>query len=207
MKRNLKSSLDSKPAHRSSEFGIWNAEFSMKNIPHSALRTPNCARFAWVVACCLLLVASVTGCESLQRKLTRKKKVQPPPAPVTLFQDYSAAITPLDRYQKHYAIFDYWNAGLLAALEARPLNPKRVMLASTEALGELETMKTLLTESAAARLDSLVKEQTKIHHEAVSPGLDAYGAATVARRLEAQTRSIHRDFFWRKVQDELKPKE
>ena len=183
-----------------------NGEFGMKKIPHSEFRTPNYARFAWVVACCLLLVASITGCESLQRKLTRKKKAQPPPAPVTVFQDYSAAMTPLDRYQKHYAIFDYWNAGLLAALEARPLNPKRVTLASTEALGELETMKTLLTEAAAARLDLLVKEQAEIHREAIGPGLDAR-SATVARRLEAHIRSIHRDFFWRKIQDELKPKE
>src|SRR3989338_3549725 len=131
-----------------------NGEFGMKKIPHSALHTPHCAVSVWIVACCLSLVAALTGCESLQRKLTRKKKPQPPPAPVTVFQDYSAAMTPLDRYQKHYAIFDYWNAGLLAALEARPLNPKRVTLASTAALGELETMRTLLTESAAARLDS-----------------------------------------------------
>lgn len=179
----------------------------MENIPNSSLRTPNFAMSTWLVACCLLLVAALTGCESLQRKLTRKKKTQPPPAPVTVFQDYSAAMTPLARYQKHYAIFDYWNAGLLAALEARPLNPKRVTLASTEALGELETMNTLLTEAAAARLDPLVKEQTKIHREVLSPGLDAYRSATVARRLEAHTRSIHRDFFWRKIQDELKPKE
>src|SRR3989338_7207611 len=202
MKPNSRNLLDSKM-----QFGMRNWEFGMENTPNSEFRTPNCARFAWVVACCLLLVAALSGCESLQRKLTRKKKTQPPPAPVTVFQDYSAAMTPLERYQKHYAIFDYWNAGLLVALEARPLNPKRVTLASTEALGELETMRTLLTEAAAARLDPLVKEQTKIHHEAVSPGLDDYGAATVARRLEAQTRSIHRDFFWRKVQDELKPKE
>src|SRR3989338_8822774 len=152
---------------------------------HSTQRTAHSTAWIFLIAVCCLLSAGITGCESLQRKLTRKKKVQPPPAPVTIFQDYSAAMTPLDRYRKHYAIFDYWNAGLLAALEARPLNPKRVKLASTEALGELETMKTLLTEAAAARLDPLVKEQAKIHREAISPGLDAYRSATVARRLEA----------------------
>ena len=184
-----------------------NGEFGMKNIPNSEFRTPNFAVSTWVVACCLSLIAGVTGCESLQRKLTRKKKSQPPPAPVTIFQDYSAAMTPLDRYQKHYAIFDYWNAGLLAALEARPVNPKRVTLASTEAMGELETMKSLLTDAAAARLDPLVKEQAKIHHEVTGPGFDASRSATVVHRLDAQTRSIHRDFFWRKIQDELKPKE
>jgi len=179
----------------------------MKNIPHSALRTPNFAISTLLVACCLSLVASLTGCESLQRKLTRKKKPQPPPTPVTIFQDYSAAMTPLDRYRKHYAIFDYWNAGLLAALEARPLNPKRIKLASTEALGELETMKSLLADEAAARLEPLVKEQTEIHRVLLSSGFDASRSAVVNRRLEAQTRSIHREFFWRKVQDQLKTSE
>jgi hypothetical protein len=139
--------------------------------------------------------------------LTRKKKPQLPPAPVTIFQDYSAAMTPLDRYQKHYAIFDYWNAGLLAALDARPINPKRIKLASAEALGELETMKGLLTEAAAAGLEPLVKEQAEINRAVLSPGFDAYRSDVVKRRLEAQTRAIHREFFWRKIQDQLKERE
>ncbi|MBI4003571.1 MAG: hypothetical protein HY353_00965 [Candidatus Omnitrophica bacterium] len=152
----------------------------------------------------MVLVASIMGCESLQRKLTRKKKPQPPPAPVTVFQDYSAAMTPIDRYRKHYAIFDYWNAGLQDALEARMPNPKRVRLTSTEALGELETMKGLLNEAAATRLDPLLKEQAEIHRVVSSPGFDAARSDLIKRRLEAQTRTIHREFFWRKIQDQLK---
>ena len=160
-----------------------------------------------LVACCLSLVATLAGCESLQRKLTRKKKLQPPPTPITIFQDYSAAMTPLDRYRKHYAIFDYWNAGLLDALEARAPNPKRIKLTSTEALGELETMKGLLVEEAAARLDPLLKEQADIHRELLSSGFDASRSDVIKRRLESQTRAIHRDFFWRRVQDQLKTPE
>ena len=155
------------------------------------------------MAVCCLLSAGVTGCESLQRKLTRKKKPQPPPTPVTVFQDYSAAMTPLDRYRKHYAIFDYWHSGLQSALEARTPNPKRVKLTSTEALGELETMKGLLNEAAAVRLEPLLKEQAEIHRIVSSPSFDAARSDLIKRRLEAQTRAIHREFFWRKVQDQL----
>jgi hypothetical protein len=151
-----------------------------------------------------VLSAGVTGCEGLQRKFTRKKKPQPPPAPVTVFQDYSAAMTPLERYRKHYAIFDYWHSSLQSALEARMPNPKRVKLASTEALGELETMKGLLNEAAAARLEPLLKEQAEIHRLVSHPGFDAARADLIKRRLEAQTRAIHRHFFWRNVQDQLK---
>ena len=160
-----------------------------------------------LVACCLSLVAALSGCESLQRKLTRKKKPQPPPTPITIFQDYSAAMTPLDRYRKHYAIFDYWNAGLLDALQARVPNPKRIKLASTEALGELETMKGLLLDEVAARLDPLLKAQAEIHRELLNSGFEVSRSDAIKRRLESQTRAIHREFFWRKVQDQLKPPE
>jgi len=123
---------------------------------------------------------------------------------VTVFQDYSAAMTPLDRYRKHYAIFDYWASGLQDALESRTPNPKRITLASTEALGELEAMKGLLTDEAAARLDPLLKEQTEIHRVVSSVGFDAVRSDFIKRQLESQMRAIHRDFFWRKVQDQLK---
>jgi hypothetical protein len=113
-------------------------------------------------------------------------------------------MTPLDRYRKHYAIFDYWSDALLAALEVRTPNPKRIKLAATEALGELETMKGLLNDEVAARLDPLLKEQAKIHSVLLSPGFDASRAEAIKRRLESQTRSIHREFYWRKVQDQLK---
>ena len=90
-----------------------------------------------MVACCLSLVAAV-GCESLQRKFTRQPThAAPPPNPIINFQDYSRAMTPLERYQKHYLIFGYWNDTLLAGLQERSLNPKRVLRASEESLHEL----------------------------------------------------------------------
>jgi len=49
------------PSHRSPELGIRNVEFGMKNIPNFGLRTPNSAVSAWLVACCLSLVAA-GGC-------------------------------------------------------------------------------------------------------------------------------------------------
>ena len=157
-----------------------------------------------LVACCLSLVAGLAGCESLQRKLTRKGKPKPPPTPVTVFQDYSAAMTPLDRYRKHYAIFDYWNSGLQDALESKTPNPKRITLTSTEALGELEEMKRLLSDEAAARFDAVLKEQTAIHRAVSGAGFDPMRSDLIKRRLESHTRAIHRDFFWRKVEDQLK---
>lgn len=159
-----------------------------------------------LTAVCCLLSAVLVGCESLQRKLTRKPKTPaPPPTPIITFQDYTQAMTPLDRYRKHYLIFDYWNSELMDALKERAPNPKRLTRTSTEALGELGALKDLLREDAAARLGQLIEERSKMQEQLQSPALNISQAAILSRALEAQSRMVHRDFFWRDVQDQLKP--
>ena len=114
-------------------------------------------------------------------------------------------MTPLDRYRKHYMVFDYWNDELMEALQSPPQNPKRFRRASTEALAELETMKDLVVDEMAARLTPLIEERAAIDHELQGGGFSASQAPTLVRRLESQTRELQRGFFWRDVEDRLKP--
>lgn len=158
-----------------------------------------------LTAACLLLAGLSTGCESLQRKFTRKsKQAKAPPTPIISFQDYTRTMTPLDRYRKHYMLFDYWNDNLIRSLQDSSPNPKRFKLASQEALGELETLKGLLTDEPSARLDSLIQERTRLHQRLQRGSFSAAEASSVCRLLEAQTRQVQREFFWRDVQDHLK---
>ena len=153
---------------------------------------------------CLLLTA-VTGCESLERKLTRKPKHPPArPSPIINFEDYTATRTPLDRYRKHYLIFDYWNSQLLEELQSRTPNPKRLTRASTEALGELETLQQLMTEAMAARLSPVIASRRAIEGELRRGSVDALNANWLWRELEIQSRQIRRDFFWRNVEEHLR---
>lgn len=153
-----------------------------------------------------LLMSSLTGCESLQRKLTRKsKQPQARPNPIIQFQDYSRAMTPLDRYRKHYMIFDYWNSDLLESLQRPPLNPKRYRRASSDALGELQALQGLLTEELAERLAPLIEERTKLDSRLQRGGVSDSQVLLLQRDLEAQTRRFQREFFWRKMEDHLKP--
>jgi len=155
-------------------------------------------------AFCLLL-AVTTGCESFQRKFTRKPKHPPPlPSPIITFQDYTRAMTPLDRYRKHYLIFDYWNDELLDALTGNTPNLKRLKRASTEALGELETMRELVADDRAASLEPLIEERAKIDRQLQHGTLSLSQTSAVSRVLEAQTRQIQREFFWRDIEDHLK---
>lgn len=153
----------------------------------------------------LLLAMSVSGCESLQRKLTRRsKQPKPAPTPIINFQDYSKAFTPLDRYRKHYLIFDYWQEDLLEALGRQPLNPKRVRIASTESLAELGALQQLLVEDAAAPLAALLEERAGFDRQLQAGLLNETQASSLRRRLEQQGRRIHREFFWRDIEDQLK---
>ncbi len=154
-------------------------------------------------ACCLVLGTS--GCESWQRKFVRKsKEASRPPSPIISFQDYSAAMTPLERYRKHYTMFDYWNQDLIDSLQVRSPNPKRYRRASEEAVGELKTLQTLLGDEPAARLGSLIEARMKIDHQAQTREFDDRAqAGLLIQQVERQTREIHRGFFWREVQEQL----
>ena len=155
-----------------------------------------------------LLLTGLTGCESLQRKFTRRsKQPKPLPTPIISFQDYTRAMTPLDRYRKHYMLFDYWNDDLMESLQSPPQNPKRFKLASREALAELETLKGLLVEELAVRLDPLIEERARLDRRLQSGAFNTSEASAVTRILETQTRQLQRDFFWRDVQDHLKSAE
>jgi hypothetical protein len=161
---------------------------------------------AVLVAACGLLLAG-TGCESLQRKFTRKpKKLPPPPSPVTSFIDYTRTITPLDLYRKHYLMFDYWHGELVRELEQQNLNTKRVRAASKESLQELERLQSLLLEEPAARLTPILEARRALDRQ-LQARADAHQALLFKRDLETQARAIHRDFVWRKVEEQLKPRD
>jgi hypothetical protein len=150
----------------------------------------------------LSLVAGV-GCESLQRKFTRKpKRPVPPPAPIINFQDYSKAMTPIERYRKHYLLFTYWNDNLLDALRELSPNPKRIARASEESLNELKTLHSLLNEETAQRFEPLVDERTRVHQQ-VQRHYSPERNIAIRRGLEQQTRTIRREWFWRRIEDSL----
>ena len=166
-------------------------------------RSASCSLVKCVLVAGLLAAG---GCESMQRKFTRKPKGPGEKiTPIIAFQDYSHAMTPLDRYRKHYLMFDYWNNDLLASLrETRP-NGKRLKRASADGLEELRTLQQLLQEPKAAELTPLIEERERVDRQVQNPNLVPGVANTIARQLDAQSRVIRRGFFWRDVQDQIKP--
>ncbi|MBI4354161.1 MAG: hypothetical protein HY595_02880 [Candidatus Omnitrophica bacterium] len=155
--------------------------------------------------CCGALVVG-TGCEAMQKKFVRKRKTPlARPAPIVTFQDYTRAMTPLDRYRKHYVMFDYWNTELLGVLEDRDFSIKRLRKYSSEALQELRLLHGMLQYDLAADVEPLIHEREKsdqhIQQRLVMPS----DLGALRQRLEVQTRQIHRELSWRHVEDRLKP--
>ena len=161
-------------------------------------RDSQCSLFA---VCCLLFTG--TGCESFQRKFIKQKPVERPSAIVN-FQDYTHAMTPMERYRKHYALFDYWNAQLLEELQTHNPNAKRARDASAEALGELRTLQNLLQDEKAAVVAQMIHQREPLDRELQSGSYAASEFSTMVQRLEQQSRQIHRELYWRDVQDRLK---
>ena len=156
---------------------------------------------------CLLLIG-LTGCEGLQRKFTRKPKHAAAPAnPIISFQDYTRAMTPMERYRKHAIMFDYWNDELLDTLQDTHPSPKRLKRASSESLMELEALQGLLSEEKSSHLNQFVEERVKINEQLQAGSLNWSQTSILWQRLESQTRHIQRDFSWRDVEDDLKPEE
>ena len=153
------------------------------------------------------LATALGGCESLERKLTRKPKhPEPPPNPIINFQDYSQAMTPLERYRKHYLIFDYWNGELREALADHSPNSKRMTRACTESLAELEALKGLVPEDAAQQLTPLIVAREHWKSQLENGTLNSSEAMLIQREVESQARQIHREFFWRNMEEKLKAK-
>jgi hypothetical protein len=152
------------------------------------------------------LLIALVGCESLQRKFTRKPKTaQERAAPVIGFLDYSGAMTPMDRYRKHLLMFDYWNDQLLEALEETSPSPKRLKHASSEALAEMTVLQGLLAEEPAVRLTLLLEERAQLDAQIQAGRVTAVSAKPLRDRLQAQTNQFERAFSsWREMEDQLR---
>lgn len=176
----------------------------VSSVRNSTLQVAKCRLCVFLFAVCCVLPAG-TGCESLQRKFTRKpKNPAPPPTPIVQFVDYSKGLTPLDRYRKHYLLFDYWNDTLLSELQSKSPNAKRLRRASVDALAELRALQDFLDEGTRERMNPLIEERSKIEEQLERMQPNPSMLSTWYRRLEFQKRQIGRDFFWRDVENHMR---
>ena len=162
-------------------------------------------RVSSLPVCLLAASLGLAGCESVQRKFTRKPKGPvEKPTPIINFQDYTGALTPIDRYRKHYLMYDYWNGELVSALEQPQLNAKRYKHASGESLVELRTLRDLLADGPAGRLSPIIDRRAELDRRLQRGLVNEAQLSLLRRDLEAQAREFQHGFYWRDVEDQLK---
>ena len=85
------------------------------------------------------------------------------------------------------------------------MNAKRLKLASSESLNELTALQGLVADDLVGTFTPLIEVRTKINKRVQAGSVSESSANDIWRELDAQSRTIRRELFWRNVQDRLKP--
>jgi len=149
----------------------------------------------------LILMLELTGCETLQRKFTRKKKKQP--IKPRFYQEGLAETRPnLELYMMHYTYWKSWHEDLVVNAG---VNSKRDALACSEVIGNLLDMKKRLVEEKAKELDIYIEQLKKITKELMAGGSTAMRLGYLKQRMDMIRSRIVRKFYYKKVREYIKP--
>ncbi len=152
----------------------------------------------------LLLAVSVfymTGCETVQRKFTPKKKTPSHVASSIFFEEgaYQKKFSNDYYYKTHYTLWRTWHDELLQSLGG---NDKKANRAAEEAVGNLQQMQQYLVPDKFAQLQIIINDL-----EAVIKRMDqASGTSQIGpfrTELERIRRAVGNDFYYDKVKESL----
>lgn len=148
-----------------------------------------------LIALICALATTLTGCDALQRKFTRKKKA--PAKMPRIFQEkrYIKSPTP-ELYQKHYIYWVTWQAEVLQKLGK---NRRRCERCMEELIGHLQDMQNMLVpekgDVLTPHIKNLMVVRDMIAKNDLGKGNETYARMT----LEREDRYIKREFSLSKV--------
>ena len=157
---------------------------------------------AFLILLVLTTISGLTGCETLQRKFTRKSKEREPAKPRFYSEAMSETRPNLDLYMMHYVYWKTWQEELMVKAGQ---NAKRDSLAVSEAIGNLLDMKKYLLDEKAKELDTYIEQVKKITDEIASGGATAVRLGSLKQKLGNIKARIVRRFYYKKVIDYIKP--
>lgn len=157
-------------------------------------------RTAWGLIAALAL--GLSGCATVQKKFTRKKKEPAHVAKAIAFEEgpYQKKFSNEYYYKSHYTYWKAWQGEWIDGLAG---NRKRSAHNAEEAVSNLDQMKNYLKPEKAKELEEplhvlqRLMEQTEIGQYS--------GVATMRVELEKWRRIISSGFYFDKVKDDLLP--
>ena len=154
----------------------------------------------WIVLLSVIfLVMSLTGCEALQKKFTRKKTTVKKPRFYQV-KKYTRKPSP-ELYKQHYAYWESWQSQLIQVIGE---NSKKDKQCIEEAVGHLKDMQNILIPTKAEEMQPHI-EKMEDAKEAIFRGELTFAKKDDIRRtLEREDRAIRRDFCYNRVKDSLR---
>lgn len=156
-------------------------------------------RFWVMVALCLALT---TGCATVQKKFTRKKKT-PKHIPAVIYMEEPGAFQKKYSndyyYRTHYTLWKSWHDDLMKQLGG---NRKKTARNAQEALNHLLDLPELLQEDKRKGLeDEIVRLRGLV--QKIETGYIDSEAGPVRVELEGIRRRISNDYYYEKIKDSL----
>ena len=147
----------------------------------------------------LSLISSLTGCETVRRKFTRKKKAKTVrPMFYKKDGDFEEKRPPAELYEMHYV---YWKTWMDDLIDRAGLNRKRDNRSINEAISNLIDMKKYLTGEKKEELDQYI-EEIKIATDRIrSTKLIGARMSGLRQNLDKLKRRVARKFYYKKVKD------
>ena len=146
------------------------------------------------------LLLNLTGCETLRKKFTRKKKETVKMPHIYQVRKYEKKPSP-ELYQKHYAYWTSWQSEIIRVLGE---NHKKDARCIEEAVGQLYDMHNILVPEKAKELAPHIEKMANVKDIIFNEELTQANKDYVLRTLEREDRLIKKDFSPGKVKDYLK---
>lgn len=170
-----------------------------------------CSRGLGLLLVFSVLVLSLSGCETLKRKFTRKPKGTKKTSAVLVPQDYKGIYSNEVLYDNHFIYWRTWTEDLMDCLVNRSAN-KRQVLAASRAVEDMERMQDLLKSPKKEALEPHIKVYERILNKVRLGRPTEAVAASMWHDLESQRRVIIREFepkevkaFILKEEEPIKP--
>jgi hypothetical protein len=154
----------------------------------------------WLAAVVIMVVAiNLAGCDSVQRKFTRKKKTVKAPR-IVQEQKYVKKPSP-ELYEKHFAYWQSWSSEILQDLGD---NRKKDRQCIEQIIGQVNDMKNILIPSKGDELAKHIKRYEEVRDIINREELSQYNKSFVLTTLDREDRLIKNEFCISKVKNYLK---
>ena len=151
------------------------------------------------VVLAVTVALSIAGCDSLQKKFTRKTKVVKAPR-IIQEQKYIVKPTP-ELYEKHFSYWQSWSSEIIQRLGDNQKKDERCI---EEILGQLGDMRKILVPEMGDKLTKHIKRYEEVRDTIVREHVDRANGSQVLNTLEREDRIIGSEFCVSKIKNYIR---